>query len=387
MPHSPTFPTLGRLAWRAAAACLALAALASPPQAATGERVNLGSGEVEIWNVAGRARLVPGSGKDVVVTVIRGGRDGGKLRLETGPRRGRSSLRVIYPGNRVVYPALGSGTNIRSRMGDDGTFGVDTRTIFTGRDIRVSARGSGVEAWADLEIAVPAGTDLKVHVLGGEMIAAGVEGTFLLDGTASPVRAKGVKGDLTVDTGSGDVEVDSGRGMLSVDTGSGSVMVLNQLGGRLHVDTGSGEVRVADAKADDVLVDTGSGAVTMRDITGRSIKVDTGSGSVLLELAVSPEDVLVDTGSGGVTLGVPADFSARYAVETGSGDIEIDVPHSSSQHSRDEARGRIGDGRGQVRIDTGSGSVRIRPLASSSGGSSSWNVHGLEGLFGGRTVE
>jgi len=387
MPQSPTWTQFRRFCGRAAAACLAVAALASPPQAATAERHNLGAGNVEIWNVAGSARLVPASGNDVIVTVTRGGRDGEKLRIATGDLRGRSTLRVIYPGSRVVYPALGSGTNSSTRISDDGTFGLDWKTLFGGREVRVSGRGSGIEAWVDLEIAVPVGTDLKLHVLAGEMAAAGVDGRFLLDGGASAVRAKGVKGELIVDTGSGDVEVDTGRGALSVDTGSGSVMVLNQVGGRLHVDTGSGEVRVADCKVDGVLVDTGSGDVTMRGITSPDVNVDTGSGSVLLELATSSDDVLVDTGSGSVTVGVPRDYSARFTVETGSGDIDIDVPHTSSQHSRDEARGRIGDGRGQIRIDTGSGSVRIRPLSSSSGGSSSWNPYGLGGVLGGRALE
>lgn len=387
MPQPPTTTNLRRLAWRAAAACLAIAALASPPQAATGERHNLGSGEVEIWNIAGATRLVPAAGKDVIVTITRGGRDASKLRIETGDLRGHATLRVIYPGSRVVYPEIGRHTRSETRVSDDGTFGINWKTMFGGRSIRVSGSGSGIEAWADIEIAVPAGTKLGMHVVAGEMIAAGVDGRILLDGASSPVRAKGVKGELTVDTGSGDVEVDTGRGTLSVDTGSGSVMVLNQIGGRLHIDTGSGEVRATDCKVDGVLVDTGSGRVTLRNITSPDVNVDTGSGSVLLELATSAEDVLVDTGSGSVTIGVPRDFGARYEIETGSGGIDIDVEHTSSQHSRDYARGRIGDGRGQVRIDTGSGSVRIRPLASSSGGSSGWNLHGLEGVLGGRAVE
>jgi hypothetical protein len=387
MPQPPSLPSLRRLAWRTAAACLAIAALASPPQAATGERHVLRGGEIEIWNIAGRASLVPATGKDLVITITRGGRDAAKLRIETGDLRGHATLRVVYPGTRVVYPEMGRNSRSETRVGEDGTFGGDWKSLFGGRTVRVSGGGAGIEAWADIEIAVPAGTRLLVHVVAGEMVAAGVEGDILLDGAASSVRAKGIKGDLTVDTGSGDVEVDTGRGTLSVDTGSGSVAVLNQIGGRLHIDTGSGEVRAADCKVDGMLVDTGSGSVTLRGITSPDVDVDTGSGSVVLELASSAEDVLVDTGSGSVTVSVPRGFGARYQIETGSGDIDVEVPHTSSQNSRGEARGRIGDGSGLVRIDTGSGSVRIRPLASSSGGSSSWNAYGLGGIFGGRTVE
>ena len=56
---------------------------------------------------------------------------------------------------------------------------------------------------------------------------------------------------------------------------------------------------------------------------------------------------------------MPPGLGAEYDVETGSGGIDIDVPHEALHIDRDHVRGRIGDGRGTIRIDTGSGGVRI----------------------------
>lgn len=57
---------------------------------------------------------------------------------------------------------------------------------------------------------------------------------------------------------------------------------------------------------------------------------------------------------------VPADFGAEVEIETGSGGIHTDLPIRTTEVERDYIRGRIGDGRGRVAIETGSGSVTIR---------------------------
>jgi DUF4097 and DUF4098 domain-containing protein YvlB len=47
-------------------------------------------------------------------------------------------------------------------------------------------------------------------------------------------------------------------------------------------------------------------------------------------------------------------------IESGSGGIELDFPVQTRRFDRDHLTGTIGDGRGTLRVDTGSGSVRIR---------------------------
>ena len=114
-----------------------------------------------------------------------------------------------------------------------------------------------------------------------------------------------------------------------------------------------------DSSADDLLVDTGSGHVALEAVRAPRIKVDTGSGGVTLGLLADVENLLVDTGSGGVTLRVPAMLGAALDVDTGSGGIESEVPITITKRESGELHGVLGDGRGHIVIDTGSGGVRL----------------------------
>ena len=56
---------------------------------------------------------------------------------------------------------------------------------------------------------------------------------------------------------------------------------------------------------------------------------------------------------------VPASLGAEVEIETSSGDIETDFPLQITQHARDHMVGTIGDGKGTIAIETGSGGVRL----------------------------
>ncbi len=56
---------------------------------------------------------------------------------------------------------------------------------------------------------------------------------------------------------------------------------------------------------------------------------------------------------------VPPTQGAELEIDTGSGGIDVDLPAENVQVRRSHYEGRIGDGRGRIRIDTGSGGVRV----------------------------
>ncbi len=73
----------------------------------TGQEVERISGrDVAVYNLAGHVEVVRGSGSDVVVRIDRGGADASELRIEAGEVRGRSTLRIIYPDDQIVYPEM-----------------------------------------------------------------------------------------------------------------------------------------------------------------------------------------------------------------------------------------------------------------------------------------
>jgi DUF4097 and DUF4098 domain-containing protein YvlB len=127
----------------------------------------------------------------------------------------------------------------------------------------------------------------------------------------------------------------------------------------IDIDTGSGGVRGGSITAETIRIDTGSGSIELDNVGGDRLLMDTGSGGVRLTLNRAPTHIDVDTGSGGVTIRSPNGLNAMVELETGSGSIETDFPITVQRHSRDQVQGQIGEGSGRIKIETGSGSIRL----------------------------
>ncbi len=309
------------------------------------ERRTLAGDRVAVYNLAGVMRLERGTGSDVVVELTRGGRDPRKLQIATGPIRGRETLRIIYPDDEIVYRGVGRGSNTTLHVRDDGTFNDrhdrGGRWSDEGRRVRIAASGGGLEAHADARIAIPVGKRVEVYLAVGQAFASNVDGDLRVDVAAANVTVDHMKGSLLVDTGSGDVRLSDAQGDVSLDTGSGNVTVSGVSGPELKFDTGSGDVTASSVRAGNV-------------------KIDTGSGNVRLDLLTDLETLDVDTGSGDVTINVPPDLGAELDIETGSGDIDLqNVTIRTTRLERDHLTGAIGDGKGRIRIETGSGGVHL----------------------------
>ena len=329
--------------------------------ARTPERRTIPGNNVAIYNIAGVMRVEGGSGSDVSVEVTRGGADAAKLTIQTGSVRGRETLRVIYPDRRIVY-RQGEWYRGRSRttlrVDDDGTFGDDHHD--DGRRVDIVGSGDGLEAYADVRVIVPKGKRVSVFLGVGEAKIDNVDGDLLVDVSAATVTSTRTRGKLSLDTGSGEVRVSDAQGEVDLDTGSGSVEVMNVRGPHLKMDTGSGRVRGSDIVADELELDTGSGGVRLGGVQSKRIKLDSGSGSVELDLKADVDDVRIESGSGGVTLGIPESLGAAIRIDTGSGGIDTDIPIQIKKAERSYLSGTIGDGKGEISIETGSGGVRLR---------------------------
>jgi DUF4097 and DUF4098 domain-containing protein YvlB len=315
---------------------------------------------VAIYNLVGQVNVQPARGSAVTVDVNIGGPDGDALRVETGGIEDAETLRVVYPDDRITYSEWGRRSRTEVRVRADGTFGDrDWRGRFRGDEVTISGRGGGLEAFADLTVAVPAGQRVSVYLAVGEAIIENVDGNIRMDTHSAPVFASGTSGSLHVDVGSGRVEIRGAEGDINLDTGSGSVDATDISGSSLLIDTGSGRVTASGVTVDDLNIDTGSGGITAERVSAPNIMLDTGSGSVELEVMSDADNIEIDTGSGGVRVTLPESFGARVDIDTGSGGIELDMPITMRRWQRDHVQGTIGDGAGRLLIDTGSGSVRI----------------------------
>lgn len=328
--------------------------------AQTPERRTLPGDDVAVYNLAGVMRVEGGTGSDVSVEVTRGGADASKLTIATGRIGSRETLRVIYPDRRIVY-RQGQSDRWRGRttlrVNDDGTFG---NNHDDGRSVDIVSSGDGLEAYADVRVVVPKGKRVSVFLGAGEAKIDNVDGDLRVDVSAAPVTSTRTRGKLLLDTGSGEVRVSDAEGEIDLDTGSGSVEVMNVRGPYLKMDTGSGRVRGSGIAVEELEMDTGSGSVRLGQVQSKRIKLDSGSGSVDLDLRSDVDDVRIESGSGGVTLGIPESLGAAIRIDTGSGGIDTDIPIQVKKAERSYLSGTIGDGKGEISIETGSGGVRLK---------------------------
>lgn len=338
--------------------------LASAPllaQAAATEQRSVRGAQVAIYNLAGRLRALPGTGDAVVVDIARGGADASKLRIETGTIRGRETLRIVYPSDQVVYPEMRGRSRTTLNVRGDGTFSDGGNwNEWRDRD-RVDIRGSGngLEAFADLTVRVPRGQKIELYLGVGRVEVQNVEGDLVVDVSSAEVDVSGTRGPLTLDTGSGRVAVRDVTGDLTIDSGSGGLSIDRVKGSTLRIDSGSGGVQGNDIEVGELDAEVGSGGFRLYRVKAPIVTAETGSGGITLELLSDVQRLSIETGSGGATIRVPATLSAEIEAETGSGGFSTDFPVTTRRVGRNHISGRIGDGKGRITIEAGSGSVRL----------------------------
>jgi hypothetical protein len=320
------------------AARLALAALAAlfgalPLAAQRVERFTLDARGANVHNVAGVVTVVPGTGSAVVVEITRGGADAAQLRVV----RDGGEVRVVYPGNRVLYERMGARARSTVMVRRNGRLG----SGISSRAVVVAGAGAGTRAWADVRVLVPAGRSAEIHQSVGRVSVANVNGRVQVFAHTADIDVRNTQGDLTV------------------DTQTGAVTLTNVRGGTVDAAARSGSIRGTGVRAQALEALVGSGPINLTGVSAREVTADTRAGSVDLVLATDA-DLEVRTGSGPVTVTLPRTYGAQVEIEAGNGGITVDGPVANRRATRSTFQGTLGDGRGSLAILTGSGAVRIR---------------------------
>lgn len=341
------------------AAAVALTSLVASHAVAQSETRTLKGKDIAIYNLAGRLRAVAGTGDAVGVEITRSGPDASKLRILSGPIRNRETLRIAYPSDDIIYPEMRS-NRVSTSVNDDGTFG-DGDWRFRDR-VTIRGSGAGLEAHADLIVSIPKGQRIALYLIAGRVDVANVDGDVLLDVGAADVDVAGARGVLTLDAGSGRVGVRDIVGEVSIDAGSGSITLSRMSGGPLNLDSGSGRVEASNVDVTEFRADVGSGGVRVTALKSPSVIIETGSGGADVELLSPVEHLSVESGSGGVTIRAPATLGAEIDASTGSGGFQSDFEIVSRRLGRRHVEGTIGNGKGRIRVESGSGAIRLLKL-------------------------
>jgi hypothetical protein len=191
----------------------------------------------------------------------------------------------------------------------------------TGNIIRIGGRHENLHNISiDYEIQAPADVFLEASSGSGNITDDSIGDNAKLSTGSGNIHATGLHGGFLVNTGSGDIYADqTGEGDVKAQTGSGNIELRNLHGG-LRAGTGSGDIKVSGSPANSWHLETGSGNVEFwPGSTGFTLDASTGSGSIhtdrdMLSQGSSDRHHITGKINGG---------GPTVRVETGSGDIRV----------------------------------------------------------------
>ena len=261
------------------------------------------TGEVEIVNVAGSVRI---TGWDRAEVEVRG-ELADRERLEFSTASGRTSIRVVAPGNRMGN----GGTDLIVRVPERSALSVNTTSADQTIDrVKGRQRLQSVSGTIDTEIGAD---ELYAKTISGDVMVLGV-GT---DATpaATMRRVTSVSGDLILSKISGEIDVETVSGDMQIDAGeltrarinttNGDLLVSAKLAkeARFDAETINGDVRVkllgtVDAEFDihtfngDIESCFGGETVRAREFgPGRDLDFTQGAGSARVRIKTLNGDV------------------------------------------------------------------------------------------------
>jgi hypothetical protein len=161
---------------------------------------------------------------------------------------------------------------------------------------------------------------------------------------------------LDAGSGSGNVDDEGVGENAKLNTGSGEIHATG-LHGNFTLGTGSGNIYAEQSGQGDVKAETGSGNIELKSLRG-TLRAHTGSGNIKTGGAPTGPWHL-GTGSGNVELWV-GDAPLTLDAESGSGSIHTDREMlTQGSNDRHHVTGKLNGGGPLVRVETGSGDIRI----------------------------
>lgn len=177
----------------------------------------------------------------------------------------------------------------------------------------------------ELDVTLPAETELVVRTSNGTVIAAGIAGTLDVGTSNGSIESAVNSGSQTLGTSNGAVIVSDAGGDVAVSTSNGRVEA-ERIGGSLSSGTSNGRIVVSDV-AGHVTAETSNGQIDI-DGFGGDVHAVTSNGDVSVTGDGEPVRLMVEVQNGAWTFEQPSDPDADRTVQitTNNGDAEYLTP-------------------------------------------------------------
>ncbi|WP_369370101.1 DUF4097 domain-containing protein [Promicromonospora sp. Populi] len=171
----------------------------------------------------------------------------------------------------------------------------------------------------ELDVTLPAGTQVVVRTDNGDVVASGLAGEVSLTSSNGQIEATDIGGPLAAHTSNGDVDVRDVRADVETTTSNGEIGVVDVAGS--------------------VTADSSNGDITINAVTGDAW-ASTSNGTV--EVSAGGGNVFAESSNGEVTV-VGDGEAVALTIETSNGDEIIEGPTDPDAERTVEIRSSNGD--------------------------------------------
>lgn len=234
------------------------------------------------------------------------------------------------------------------------------------------------------EIIAPKQTDVKCSSSFGTIKLADIRGNVKAKTSSGSITAENIKGSAQLDTSfgsincinisDGDIKLKTSSGKITLTkavfgdcdahTSFGSITSSELTGNSLKLKSNSGSINLTEVSADTTNIHTSFGRITCRKITSTDLTAKSNSGSIDIACSPSaPAEINADvvTSFGSIDFAAPPNFSGQVELATSFGTIKTGLPITIiGEVSKKKLSGKIGEGKGKLRIQTKSGSIKIK---------------------------
>jgi DUF4097 and DUF4098 domain-containing protein YvlB len=275
------------------------------------------NGQLDLDAVSGDITVTAGSGREIVVEIIRNARATteaaakaalARVRVDAEERGGRVTIKTIYP----------------------------------------SERQSNYSVSVDYVVTAPAGTRVSTRSFSGD------------------ARVVGIGGELSISTMSGDVVVTDAPRLTSAKTASGDITLTNVgAEGLLEASTMGGDILATGVKARRVDLGSVGGSVTARSVTADDVALKSMADDVVFEGTLTPRGRYeFTTHAGDIRLVLDGRSGFSFEGQTITGDVSSDLSLKTTtvgnrRASTKTLRGSFGDGSAVITAFTFSGDVVV----------------------------
>jgi hypothetical protein len=172
----------------------------------------------------------------------------------------------------------------------------------------------------ELDVTLPAGTEVVIRTENGDVVATGLAGELSLNTSNGRVEASGISGPLFADSSNGDIDVTDAGADVELSTSNGEISVVG-VDGTVTADTSNGRITV-DSVTGDASAKTSNGSVEVSAVDG-DVYSETSNGRITVIGDGEPVALTLETSNGDEIIEGPTDPDAERTVEMHSSNGDV----------------------------------------------------------------